>query len=141
MHSGGDSQRSPTQCVSGKAWSALNSCAKRDGGANRHETCNTPMELLLDHLSGLFAGELQPGSLVVASCDVMLLVPPRAAARAAWSRWSGSDKGPGAGSVAGLAIAASAAKYAPNHGVYCLEDVGDAGDETDGGCPVTPVAR
>lgn len=108
VHSGGDSQRSPTQCVCGKAWSALNSCSGRDN------MCNTPMDLLLDHLSRLFQSGLAPGTLVVTACDVMLLVPPEVAATADWSFDSN-------GGVAGLAIAADAAKYAPNHGVYCLD--------------------
>ncbi|CAM9239240.1 unnamed protein product, partial [Laminaria digitata] len=55
VHSGGDSQRSPTQCVCGKAWSALNSCS------DRVNMCNTPMDLLLDHLSRLFRSGLAPG--------------------------------------------------------------------------------
>lgn len=121
VHSGGDSQRSPTQCVCGKAWSALNSCG--DEGTN---TCRTPMDLLLDHLGRLFSGEsssargpLNPGTLVVTACDVMLLIPPEAGAAADWSFDKQNGDG-GVGGVAGLAIAADAAKYAPNHGVYCL---------------------
>lgn len=128
VHSGGDSQRSPTQCVCGKAWSALNSCGddKSSGSSSR---CNTPMDLLLDHLSRLFSGggstrsALDPGTLVVTACDVMLLIPPEVSATADWSF---DNQGGAAGGVAGLAIAADAAKYAPNHGVYCLED-GDGG--------------
>ena len=108
VHSGGDSQRSPTQCVCGKAWSALNSCS------DRGNMCNTPMDLLLDHLSRLFQSGLAPGTLVVTACDVMLLIPPEVAATADWSFHE-------SGGVAGLAIAADAAKYAPNHGVYCLD--------------------
>ncbi|CAM9823165.1 unnamed protein product, partial [Ectocarpus sp. 13 AM-2016] len=123
VHSGGDSQRSPTQCVCGKAWSALNSCG--DSGSGR---CNTPMDLLLEHLSRLFSGDssgsLEPGTLVVTACDVMLLIPPEVAATADWS----FDKQSGAaGGVAGLAIAADAAKYVCNHGVYCLDGDGGRG--------------
>lgn len=123
VHSGGDSQRSPTQCVCGKAWSALNSCG--NDSSSSPSRCNTPMDLLLDHLSRLFSGggstksSLDPGTLVVTACDVMLLIPPEVAATADWS--FGSHSGGGAGGVVGLAIAADAAKYAPNHGVYCLE--------------------
>ena len=109
VHSGGDSQRSPTQCVCGKAWSALNSCSR-----DKENMCNTPMDLLLDHLSRLFGSGLAAGTLVVTACDVMLLVPPEVAATADWS----FDE---SGGVAGLAIAADAEKYAPNHGVYCLD--------------------
>lgn len=127
VHSGGDSQRSPTQCVCGKAWSALNSCGDDGTTCRSIGRCKTPMDLLLDHLSRLFSGDssgcsssspLEPGTLVVTACDVMLLVPPEAAAAADWS----FDKQGGGvvGGVAGLAIAADAAKYAPNHGVYCL---------------------
>lgn len=126
VHSGGDSQRSPTQCVCGKAWSALNSCEGSSG------TCNTPMDLLLDHLSRLFGSGLDAGSLVVTACDVMLLVPPGVAATADWSS-------EGSGGVAGLAIAADAAKYAPNHGVYCLESGGQNG--VGGKCGITGVSR
>lgn len=120
VHSGGDSQRSPTQCVCGKAWSALNSCGDEGTSA-----CKTPMDLLLDHLSRLFSGEsssrspLDPGTLVVTACDVMLLIPPEAGAAADWSFDKLSSGG--VGGVAGLAIAADAEKYAPNHGVYCLD--------------------
>lgn len=125
VHSGGDSQRSPTQCVCGKAWSALNSCmhtqgqkegSNGDSNATNGSMCNTPMDLLLDHLSRLFAGSgLAEGSLVVTACDVMLLIPSEVAATADWSM-------EGTGGVAGLAIAADAAKYAPNHGVYGLDE-------------------
>ncbi|CAN0345900.1 unnamed protein product, partial [Ectocarpus sp. 12 AP-2014] len=129
VHSGGDSQRSPTQCVCGKAWSALNSCG--DSGSGR---CNTPMDLLLEHLSRLFSGDLsgslEPGTLVVTACDVMLLIPPEVAATADWS----FDKQSGAaGGVAGLAIAADAAKYASNHGVYCLDGGGGGGGQESHG--------
>lgn len=133
VHSGGDSQRSPTQCVCGKAWSALNSCG--DEGAS---TCKTPMDLLLDHLSRLFSGEsssgspLDAGTLVVTACDVMLLIPPEAGAAADWS----FDRQGGVGGAAGLAIAADAAKYAPNHGVYCLDS--DEKQETHG---ITGVSK
>lgn len=93
------------------------------------------MDLLLDHLSRLFSGgdsttsPLDPGTLVVTACDVMLLIPPTVAATADWS----FDKQSGAaGGVAGLAIAADAANYAPNHGVYCLDDGGAGGQERHG---------
>lgn len=72
------------------------------------------MDLLVDHLSRLFGSGLAPGSLVVTACDVMLLIPSNVAAMADWSVKGG-------GEVAGLAIAADAGKYAPNHGVYCLD--------------------
>ncbi|CAN0559410.1 unnamed protein product, partial [Ectocarpus sp. 12 AP-2014] len=133
VHSGGDSQRSPTQCVCGKAWSALNSCG--DSGSGR---CNTPMDLLLEHLSRLFSGDssgsLEPGTLVVTACDVMLLIPPEVAATADWSFDTQSGA---AGGVAGLAIAADAAKYASNHGVYCLDGGGGRAFLNPGGM-VTP---
>lgn len=73
------------------------------------------MDLLLDHLSRLFGSGLAPGSLVVTACDVMLLIPSEVAAMADWSTKDGAG-------VAGLAIAADAGKYAPNHGVYCLDN-------------------
>lgn len=154
VHSGGDSQRSPTQCVCGKAWSALNSCPSQmsdifnasveDGGGDEACTrCNTPMDLLLDHLSRLFGSGVEPGTLVVTACDVMLLIPPDVAATADWSAWSspskiGSIEGMAEGYAVGLAIAADAAKYAANHGVYCL---GGAGDEEQDKCPIRTVRR
>ncbi|CAB1121170.1 FK/GFPP [Ectocarpus sp. CCAP 1310/34] len=129
VHSGGDSQRSPTQCVCGKAWSALNSCG--DSGSGR---CNTPMDLLLEHLSRLFSGgssgSLEPGTLVVTACDVMLLIPPEVAATADWSF---DNQSGAAGGVAGLAIAADAAKYASHHGVYCLDGGGGGGGQKSHG--------
>lgn len=97
------------------------------------------MDLLLDHLSRLFSGEsssgsssspLDPGTLVVTACDVMLLIPPEVGAAADWSfdKQGIGGGGGGVGGVAGLAIAADAAKYAPNHGVYCLNR--EEGQET-----------
>eukprot|EP00903_Cladosiphon_okamuranus_P018207 g16748.t1 len=140
VHSGGDSQRSPTQCVCGKAWSALNSCGNNSSNSNSNSSrCNTPMDLLLDHLSRLFSGDgamggpLDPGTLVVTACDVMLLIPPEVAATADWS----FDK---QGGVAGLAIAADAAKYAPNHGVYCL-DGGEGGGGGHGKHGISRVSK
>lgn len=91
------------------------------------------MDLLLDHLARLFGSGLAPGSLVVTACDVMLLIPPEVAATADWSM-------EGSGGVAGLAIAANAAKYAPNHGVYCLDDGGRVGGE-GGKCGVAVVSE
>lgn len=109
------------------------------------ESCNTPMDLLLDHLFRLFSAgaELPPGSLVVTACDVMLLIPTSVAASAHWSLWSGANSGGASGSVAGLAIAADAGKYAPNHGVYCLAEEGKHGLGVDGDqtCGVMGVSR
>lgn len=141
VHSGGDSQRSPTQCVCGKAWSALNSCGDGTNSTGSSTRCNTPMDLLLDHLSRLFSEDsssksLDPGTLVVTACDVMLLIPPEVAATADWS----FDAQEVAGGVAGLAIAADAAKYAPNHGVYCL-DGGGGGGEGQGRHGITGVSK
>src|SRR6056297_788933 len=70
VHSGGDSQRSPTNSVCGKAWSCLNSHRKEDGGSN------TPIDLLLEQFTQLFAGGVPSGALVVASSDVLLVLPP-----------------------------------------------------------------
>ncbi|CAM9708713.1 unnamed protein product [Chrysoparadoxa australica] len=65
IHSGGDSQRCPLQSVCGKAWSTL-----------PNETLSTPLELLLTNLEGIFKlHPLAPGSLVVAACDVLTLLP------------------------------------------------------------------
>lgn len=104
------------------------------------------MDLLLDHLLRLFSsgGQLPAGSLVVTACDVMLLIPTQVAASADWSAWaSGDDEGRSEGSVAGLAIAADAAKYAPNHGVYCLADQGEVKSGAGGSekCGVMGVRR
>lgn len=103
------------------------------------------MDLLLDHLLRLFSsgGQLAAGSLVVTACDVMLLIPTEVAASADWSAWASSDAGASEGSVAGLAIAADAGKYAPNHGVYCLAREGEmeSGADGSGKCGVMGVRR
>lgn len=99
VHSGGDSQRSPTNSVCGKAWSCLNSHRKEDGGSN------TPIDLLLEQFTQLFAGGVPSGALVVASSDVLLVLPP-------WPVDWASQRG-----VVGLAASVPAA-LGPNHGVY-----------------------
>ncbi|CAM9336812.1 unnamed protein product, partial [Choristocarpus tenellus] len=129
VHSGGDSQRSPTECVCGKAWSTLNSPCHAKNSPSKGR-CNTPMDLLLTSLNTLFGQDaasqsdvthsrLPSGTLVVASCDVMLLVPPEAASSVNWSL--PSLPGWSFGGVTGLAIAADAFKYSQNHGVYVIE--------------------
>lgn len=111
-------------------------------GERRAASCNTPMDLLLDHLSRLFSGggALPLGSLVVTACDVMLLIPAHVAAAADWSVWSSDYSGDG---VAGLAISADARKYAANHGVYCLGEGGvvGLGGSEDEKCSVMDVNR
>lgn len=116
VHSGGDSQRSPTNSVCGKAWSALNSAAAAVAAADAVEGSgsgiNTPLDLLLEQLLPLFEG-VPRGSLVVASSDVLLMVPTLTAARRpAW----GGVKG-----VVGLAMYV-AAELGPNHGAYVMEE-------------------
>ena len=96
IHSGGDSQRLPCQSVCGKAW-----CALPTFGAGG-ELC-APVDLLVDALFRLFRG-VRAG-VVVASSDVLLLVPPGFPAH-----WPQSG-------ATGLAIPTDAA-IGPNHGVY-----------------------
>jgi GDPmannose 4,6-dehydratase len=99
IHSGGDSQRSPTQSVCGKAWSSLNSLSE-DG------ELQAPFDLLYSKLCEIFASA-PSGGCVVASCDVMLLLD---SGGLDWST-------PG---VCGLAIPADLS-IGPNHGVFLLE--------------------
>jgi len=99
VHSGGDSQRSPTNSVCGKAWSCLNALREDDGGSN------APMDLLLEQFLHLFAGGVPAGSLVVASSDVLLILPSLVLD---WNAQQG---------VVGLATRVPAA-LGPNHGVY-----------------------
>jgi len=99
IHSGGDSQRSPTQSVCGKAWSSLNSLSE-DG------ELQAPFDLLYSKLCEIFASA-PTGGCVVASCDVMLLLD---SGGLDWST-------PG---VCGLAIPADLS-IGPNHGVFVLE--------------------
>lgn len=96
IHSGGDSQRLPCQSVCGKAWSALPIYD------SQHELC-APIDLLLHRMFQLF--DRVSAGLVVASSDVLLLVPPG---------WTTTWPQQGA---TGLAIP-TPAHYGPNHGVY-----------------------
>jgi fucokinase len=116
IHSGGDSQRSPTQSVCGKAWSSLNSVSS-SAASHAAQRANTPLDLLLQHFYTLFA-QLEQGSLVIACCDVMLLL---GATECSWKPLDSSAMG----GVAGLAIAADVS-YAPQHGVYVLAPKSDA---------------
>eukprot|EP00953_Heterococcus_sp_UTEX-ZZ885_P028127 15012-Heterococcus_DN1.PRE.2 len=116
IHSGGDSQRSPTQSVCGKAWSSLNSVSS-SSASHIAQRANTPLDLLLQHFYTLFA-QLRQGSLVIACCDVMLLLD------ATECNWKPLNSSAG-GSVAGLAIAADVS-YAPQHGVYVLAPKADS---------------
>lgn len=100
VHSGGDSQRSPSQSVCGKAWSSLNCVA-----ASGHLLA--PVDLLCFRLFRLCRG-LAKGSLVVASSDVLLILPdPLEVALPLTGVW-------------GLAIAANQA-FGPQHGVYVTD--------------------
>jgi fucokinase len=110
IHSGGDSQRSPTQSICGKAWSSLNSVSS-SAASRTAQRANTPLDLLLQHFYTLFA-QLEQGSLVIACCDVMLLL---GAIECNWKPLNSNATG----GVAGLAIAADVS-YAPQHGVYVL---------------------
>lgn len=64
VHSGGDSRRSPLHSVCGKAWATLNCSVDESLAAS-------PILLLLVEFD-LFFARLAPGSLVVASSDVLL---------------------------------------------------------------------
>jgi hypothetical protein len=96
IHSGGDSQRLPCQSVCGKAWSALPTY-------NAHHELDAPIDLLLTCLFALFK-DVEAG-LVVASSDVLLLVPPDFPTY--WPQHGAT----------GLAIPTHKS-YGPNHGVY-----------------------
>ena len=96
IHSGGDSQRLPCQSVTGKAWSTLPTC-------NRQNELDAPVDLLLQSLFDLFVDV--PAGLVVASSDVLLLIPP--GFRPTWPMLGAT----------GLAIPTEKA-LGPNHGVY-----------------------
>eukprot|EP00419_Tripos_fusus_P013107 CAMPEP_0172668432 /NCGR_PEP_ID=MMETSP1074-20121228/9055_1 /TAXON_ID=2916 /ORGANISM="Ceratium fusus, Strain PA161109" /LENGTH=568 /DNA_ID=CAMNT_0013485079 /DNA_START=46 /DNA_END=1752 /DNA_ORIENTATION=+ len=109
IHSGGDSQRSPSQSVCGKAWSALN-CV----GPGGH--CYAPIDLLCLRLFRLCQG-LAPGSFVVASCDVLLMFP------------DAMDASVIADGVWGLAIEADQS-FGPHHGVYVTGTPGQGGPVT-----------
>jgi fucokinase len=97
IHSGGDSQRLPAQSVCGKAWSALPSVDAESG------ELQAPIDLLVKTMLDLFASV--DAGLVVASSDVLLLVPPGFV-----THWP--QRG-----VTGLAIPADKA-LGPHHGCY-----------------------
>jgi fucokinase len=96
IHSGGDSQRLPCQSVCGKAWSALPTY-------NAEYELDAPIDLLLTTMFKLFK-DVKAG-LVVASSDVLLLIPPSLPLH-----W------PAVGAT-GLAIPTDK-HLGPNHGVY-----------------------
>lgn len=79
IHSGGDSQRSPTNTVCGKAWSALNSISSQTTSEEHGSIvgCNTPIDVLLQQLC-IFFHRIPSGCLVVGSSDVLLIVPSSA---------------------------------------------------------------
>ncbi len=118
IHSGGDSQRLPTQSVCGKAWSALPTY-------NAQFELDAPIDLLLYRLFELFAAV--PSGLVVASSDVLLLIPPSFV-----PHW------PSIGAT-GLAIPTDKA-YGPNHGVYCVTAHPESASPGAGG-RAAPLAR
>ena len=64
IHSGGDSRRAPLHSVCGKAWASINST---------QSDCllSAPLALMIVELNAFCCG-LQPGSVVVASSDVLL---------------------------------------------------------------------
>lgn len=100
VHSGGDSQRSPSQSVCGKAWSTLPLFGGRSGGE-----LAAPFDLLVDQLLALCAG--CTGGCVVACSDVLLHLPTLVEGALAAGR-----------GVTGLAVNADGARYGPKHGVY-----------------------
>lgn len=102
IHSGGDSQRSPLQSLCGKAWSSLNS-------VNRKGELLAPIDLLFESLCRVFRTS-PTGGVVVASCDVMLLLPD---IDYDWSP-------PG---VMGLAIPMDVS-VGPKRGVYKMDSTG-----------------
>jgi fucokinase len=102
IHSGGDSQRLPCQSVTGKAWAAMPTC-------NAQNELDAPVDLLLQSLFDLFADV--PSGLVVASSDVLLLIPP--GFKPSW---------PVIGAT-GLAIPTEK-ELGPNHGVYQVPTTG-----------------
>lgn len=104
IHSGGDSQRLPCQSVTGKAWSTLPTC-------NKQHELDAPVDLLLQSLFDLFV-DVAAG-LVVASSDVLLLIPP--GFRPTWPAFGAT----------GLAIPTEKS-LGPNHGVYQVGAGGDA---------------
>ena len=121
VHSGGDSQRSPTNSVCGKAWSALNSSSSAgpyndDADADEGESIiNTPLDLLVEQLLPLFH-DVPKGSMVVASSDVLLILP-RDRPRPDWAAVRG---------VVGLATHVPA-ELGPNHGAYVVAPAEDDG--------------
>eukprot|EP00937_MAST-01D_sp_MAST-1D-sp2_P001135 g1135.t1 len=145
IHSGGDSQRSPTQSVCGKAWSWLNSVDTSDeaaagatgsasvsAAASRSSEVvaestsmpNAPFDILYKKLCAIFAGAPE-GGMVVASCDVLLLMEEPPTATYDWDR-------PG---VVGLAIPTEV-NLGPNHGCFAF------GVEAGNGAPATlPVSQ
>lgn len=137
VHSGGDSQRSPTNSVCGKAWSALNSSsagpannADADADAEAESLINTPLDLLLEQLLPLFH-DVPKGSLVVASSDVLLILPGETP-RQDWSVVRG---------VVGLATHV-AAELGPHHGAYVAgEGEGTASSTPSSFSGLRPVRR
>lgn len=135
VHSGGDSQRSPTNSVCGKAWSALNSSSsagpdKDDADADADEgesIINTPLDLLMEQLLPLFH-DVPKGSMVVASSDVLLILP-RDRPRPDWAAVRG---------VVGLATHVPA-ELGPNHGAYVVASAED--DERASPSSLRPVRR
>lgn len=65
IHSGGDSRRAPLHTICGKAWAGLN-CFTGESAA-----LGSPLAVLLHELS-IFCANMQEGSLVIASSDVLL---------------------------------------------------------------------
>jgi fucokinase len=131
VHSGGDSQRSPTNSVCGKAWSALNSlhhdAADSATATTAATSINTPLDLLLEQLLPLFEG-IPRGCLAVASSDVLLILPTGQP-----PDWAGVR------GVVGLATHVSA-ELGPNHGAYVVEEVEEEGADTSTSA-LRPVRR
>lgn len=117
IHSGGDSQRLPSNSVCGKAWCAFPALGVQN-------SLNAPLDLALNQLRRMFR-DVKRG-LVVACSDVLLLFPPDSE-----FDWSGAG-------VTGLAVPAPS-RYGPNHGVYWTGE--DRSDEPEGSSSIANVRR
>ena len=104
IHSGGDSQRMPSQSVCGKAWSALPSLTTNDELVTPFDHMVAIMMQLLDQA---------PCGLVVGCSDTLLSFP-------SLSNLEFPEDGP-----TGLAISMPAS-YGPRHGVYKLAGSSDS---------------
>ncbi|GKY90782.1 hypothetical protein MPSEU_000051000 [Mayamaea pseudoterrestris] len=110
LHAGGESSRSPTQMVLGKAWTSF--CTKS-------ESTLTPIHVWLNICQELFQDGLPRGSVVILAADTLLTLPPRISAL----EWSLMEEKANAPVVIGLAVPAPLAT-AVNHGVYVVDENG-----------------